>query len=118
MQRELKVWGERWTIRQDSTHRTAYLELLPFRRCSWHRHIQKWNTFVVVYGAVEIRTQEGHIVLKRGECCTIKPGEWHEFRTYEARSAMLEEMYVEYSEDDIERVRLGGTWDPGKDMEL
>ena len=114
MQREAKVWGERWLIRKDSTHANSYLVLKKGYRCSWHRHREKYNLFVVLSGKIGIVVEElkgkQEIILKRGECCTVKPGQWHEFRVYED-SQIIEEMYVEYSEGDIERDVVGGALD-------
>lgn len=112
MQREQKIWGERWLIRQDSTHAVSFLELLPWMRCSWHTHRTKWNKFVVVKGVVAVRTHEGEITMKRGESCVVAPGVLHEFRTLDAHSTMIEEMFVEYDEGDIQRERPGGPIDP------
>lgn len=111
MQREAKIWGERWLIRQDSTHAISYLQLKKGYRCSWHRHTEKYNLFVCLSGKVGILVEElgqrQEIILARGECCTVKPGQWHEFRVYED-SEIFESMYVEYREDDIEREIVGG----------
>ena len=111
MQREAKVWGERWLLRQDSTHATSYLKLKKGYRCSWHSHTEKYNLFFVCSGKVGIVVEElgvrQEIILKAGECCTVKPGQWHEFRVYED-SDMLEIMYVEYNESDIIRQKEGG----------
>ena len=112
MVRTQNVWGERWLIRSDSTHAVSYLELLPWMRCSWHKHQQKWNKFVVIKGVVSVRTHEGEIVMKRGECCTVPPGVPHEFRTFDAHSSMIEEMFVLYDEADIYRENEGGAIGP------
>jgi len=111
MEREAKIWGERWLLRHDSTHATSYLKLKKGYRCSWHHHAEKYNLFFLCYGSVGVVVEElgerQEIMLEPGECCTVKPGQWHEFRVYE-NSAMLEEMYVSYSEDDIMRQKVGG----------
>lgn len=111
MERQAKIWGERWLLRQDSTHATSYLKLKKGYRCSWHSHSEKYNLFFLCSGLVGIVVEElgerQEIMLKPGECCTVKPGQWHEFRVYED-SDMLEEMYVSYSEDDIIRQKEGG----------
>jgi len=107
MRREHKIWGERWIIREDSTHATSYLRLRAGTRCSWHRHGAKYNLFVVLRGRIGIATQYGEVVLTPGEQFVIAPGEWHEFRVYEA-SEMIEEMYVAYDDSDIERRTEGG----------
>jgi len=111
MKREAKVWGERWLIRQDSTHATSYLMLREGYECSWHSHREKYNLFVVLSGCVDIITEQfdrlAVVTLTSGECFTVKPGEKHKFRVVEA-GAMIEEMYVEYNEDDIQRDNVGG----------
>jgi len=108
MERIMKIWGERWLIRQDSTHATSYLKLKAKTRCSWHLHKAKSNIFVVLSGKVGIKTQYGEIILGPGQEFTVAPLEWHEFRVYED-SEMIEEMYCEYDESDIERKELGSS---------
>jgi len=111
MIRESKVWGERWLIRQDSTHATSLLLLKKGYECSWHSHQTKFNLFVVLNGRVEIITEQldgpATISLTKGECFTTRPGEKHKFRVIESGS-MIEEMYVEYNEEDIQRENVGG----------
>jgi quercetin dioxygenase-like cupin family protein len=109
MERIHKVWGERWLVRKDSTHATSYLKLQAGTRCSWHCHQAKYNLFVVLQGRVGIETEYGEIILTPGQEFTTKPGEWHEFRVYED-SEMIEEMYVEYDEGDIQRETVGGSF--------
>lgn len=113
MMRERKCWGERWLVRHDSTHATSFLKLEKGFQCSWHRHQSKYNLFVLIRGKVGIVTEQfGGLqpmtILTPGEVFTTKPGEWHKFVVLED-SEMLEEMYVEYSEADIERKELGGS---------
>ena len=100
MQREAKVWGERWLLRKDSIHAISYLKLKKGYRCSWHHHKEKYNLFFLCYGKVGIVVEElgerQEIILQEGDCCTVKPGQWHEFRVYEY-SAMFEEMFVSYT---------------------
>lgn len=115
MEREHKIWGERWKCRNDSTHESSLLFLKPNTRCSWHGHREKYNLFVVVYGRVGIVTEFGETLLERGESFTVDPGCKHEFRAYKD-SLMFEEMYVEYASGDIQRnmEKLGSTFDPDK----
>lgn len=102
-----KVWGERWLLHVDSTHTTNVLHLLAYTRCSWHYHRTKYNLFTVISGVVGIATDKGEILLRAGEEALVSPGEMHEFRVYED-SVMVEIMYVEYDDDDIERTNIGG----------
>jgi len=106
MERTQKVWGERWLIRQDSTHAVSFLKLRADTRCSWHFHVTKHNLFVVLNGKVGIKTEHGEVILTEGQEFMVEPMVWHEFRVYED-SEMIEEMYVSYDESDIERKELG-----------
>ena len=107
MFRESKMWGERWLIRQDSTHAVSFLKVKKGFRCSWHHHKQKYNLFVVLSGKITIVTETGQVEVLPGQTFTTKPGEWHEFRGTE-NSEMIEEMYVCYDESDIIREKVGG----------
>lgn len=108
MKRERKVWGERWVIHEDSTHTTNLLRLKKGYRCSWHKHRTKWNLFVVVQGRVGIVTVDGETLLGPGEEFTVAPGEMHEFHVHED-GCMIEEMFVLYDDNDIERDNVGGS---------
>lgn len=116
MQRMSKIWGERWLIRKDSTHASSVLFLNPGMECSWHRHQAKHNLFVVLEGKVGVVTGDEErgttteTILTPGQSFTTVPGEWHKFRVYE-KSVMVEEMYVQYEEGDIERRSVGGEFD-------
>ena len=87
------------------------LMLKAGRRCSWHSHRTKWNLFVVLSGLVGVATERGEVLLHEGEEARVPPGEMHEFRVYED-SVMVEVMYVEYDDGDIERESLGGRLSP------
>jgi mannose-6-phosphate isomerase-like protein (cupin superfamily) len=111
MRIEQKVWGERWMVREDSTHTTNILKLKAGYRCSWHRHQCKHNLFALIEGKVMIFMKVGHVMkcvtLSPGDSFTVSPGQWHEFRVLED-GIMVEEMYVQYDDEDIEREKLGG----------
>lgn len=111
MTREQKIWGERWLIRQDSNHAVSYLRVREGYRCSWHVHKAKYNLFVVLRGEFQLLIQEMDKVftidLNPGESFTIKPGQWHEFRGV-TDAEVIEHMYVEYDEGDIQREIVGG----------
>lgn len=120
MKKEQKIWGERWLVYEDSTHSTNILRVLEGYRCSWHRHAVKRNIFVVISGEIGVvvetkdpSTLETYIDEMRlhiGESFTVAPGLWHEFRAYQ-NSVVVEEMFVRYDEEDIERKNVGGTFD-------
>lgn len=111
MKRELKIWGERWLVRKDSTHAVSGLLIKAGYRCSWHVHETKFNIFVVLRGQIRLIISEMGkrvpVVLKAGESFVIKPGQWHEFQGVED-AIVIEEMFVKYDESDITREIVGG----------
>lgn len=111
MERTSKVWGERWLLREDSTHATSVLHLIEGTRCSWHRHRAKFNLFVVISGHIQIVVQEQDekrgIEVLGGQTFTVPPGVYHEFQAL-ADSVVVEEMFVSYDEGDIVRLDSGG----------
>jgi mannose-6-phosphate isomerase-like protein (cupin superfamily) len=67
---------------------------------------------VALSGKIGIVTEElegvkREVILSEGDCFTIPPNRWHEFRIYED-SDVIEEMYVRYDELDIQRDKIGG----------
>ena len=111
MKREAKVWGERWLIRQDSTHAVSYLKIDKGYECSFHSHQEKYNLFVVLSGGIAVIVEQSDhnstVYLTEGQSFTTKPGERHKFVGIDD-SEVIEEMYVEYREDDIQRDNSGG----------
>ena len=113
MNRQHKIWGERWLLHQDSTHNVSYLKIKAGYRCSWHTHQAKANLFVVIRGKFGIHTEHGETVLTEGHCFTVPPGLEHEFKAYED-SEVIEEMFVSYDEADIVRSNIGGVFEEPK----
>lgn len=109
MERTHKTWGDKWNIFCDSTCEVSFLDLRPMQRCSWHRHRTKFNLFFVIQGTIYILTECGEAQINAGQTFTTRPGEWHEFRTKDLPSRIIEVMYVAaYDAEDIERKSLGG----------
>ena len=106
MERFHKIWGERYLLRQDSTHALSFLDLITGTCCSWHKHETKFNFFFLIEGSVSIKTEFGETLLEPGQIFTVEPGTKHQFVVHED-SKLLEEMYVEYAEADIQRETLG-----------
>lgn len=112
-----KTWGLKFNIFKNDLCEISFLELDPNRRCSWHKHKTKYNLFFVLEGEVGIktefkvnggRTETGITKLCTHEFFTTQPGEYHEFQTYDAPAKLIEIMYVQYEENDIERKNIGG----------
>lgn len=111
MRREVKIWGQRWLLREDSTHSLSLLSIKGGYKCSWHSHNNKYNLFAVISGELHLLIDEmgekRRVVVEKGKSFTIKPGQWHQFMAYVDTEA-IEEMYVEYDESDIIRQTKGG----------
>ena len=111
MERTRKTWGEKWEIFTNDLCEVSLLYLEQNRRCSWHRHQTKYNLFFVVEGQLFIKMVDGTQLVKKGQIFTTRPGELHEFQTHDERATIIEVMYVEYKEEDIERIHEGGELD-------
>jgi len=108
MERTHKTWGQKWAIFKNDTCETSVLYLNPGQRCSWHKHQSKYNMFFVVAGDINVKHEWGTTHVAQGQTFTTAPGEWHEFQTINVPATIIEVMYVQYNDDDIERKTLGG----------
>ena len=104
------TWGERTRVFRNDTCLVTYLDLLPGKRCSWHSHKTAFNLFFVVEGKLGVKTGREHTtILKPGQTPFVtQPGLEHEFITYNEPTKVIEVAYVQYDENDIDRVTLGG----------
>ena len=110
-----KVWGETSVLLSTPTVEVHALRILPNAHCSLHRHVGRWNAFVVTKGRVliEVHQEDYNLVdvteAVPGTLTTVRPGLWHRFRT-EAEGAECLEIYYPPSlgASDIERRDVGG----------
>lgn len=81
--------------------------------CSMHKHQYKWNMFYVISGelAIEVEKNDYALVdttlLKEGQWTSVKPNEFHRFRSVTDVEA-LEIYYLEPLTADIVRKNVGG----------
>jgi mannose-6-phosphate isomerase-like protein (cupin superfamily) len=108
MERTRKTWGEKWNIFENDLCEVSVLYLESHQRCSWHKHIAKWNTFFVVEGSLYIKLEDGMAELLQGQIFTTRPGEMHEFQTHYQKAKVIEIMHVWYDSEDIQRETMGG----------
>ena len=109
MERTHGTWGDRTRIFKNSTCLVTTLELEPDQRCSWHYHKESYNQFFVITGCLGVTTDKGYTTkLFPGQAFTVEPGVKHEFSTFGSPTTIVEVAYVEYTEHDIHRERLGG----------
>lgn len=113
MERTHKTWGEKANVFCNDTCEVSVLRLMPNQRCSWHKHQAKYNLFYTLEGEVYIKTEWGISRVKQGEIFTTKPGEYHEFQTYNEPALLIEVMYVQYEAEDIQREKVGGPLNDG-----
>jgi len=108
MERTHKSWGEKWNLFQNDLCEVSILYLQPNERCSWHKHMAKYNQFFVIEGEIFIKTETGIARVGKNQIFTTKPGEYHEFQTHELPATIQEIMFVRYDSEDIQRVTTGG----------
>ena len=108
MERTHKTWGQKWTIFKNDSCEMSLLYLNPKQRCSWHKHKSKFNQFFVVTGDINIKHEWGITHVAQGQCFTTKPGELHEFQSTHVPATIIEVMFVQYDDADIQREKLGG----------
>ncbi|MHC4748381.1 MAG: cupin domain-containing protein [Planctomycetota bacterium] len=108
MERTRKTWGEKSNIFQNNLSEVSVLYLKPWQRCSWHRHLQKYNLFYVLKGKLVLKLEDGESEVLPGQIFTTVPGEYHEFQTRDLDTVIIEVMYVQYDANDIQRDLLGG----------
>lgn len=106
-----KIWGTRRRILLTDNSEIDLLYLKKDSFCSLHRHKQKINKFVVIFGKVKIETEFGQQVLKKNDSFTVKPPQLHRFIAIED-SIMVELAYtpknIKINETDILRISQGG----------
>lgn len=109
-----KVWGSTEPVLTTPLFELHRLNIKPRSRCSMHRHKMKWNGFIVVSGRLFVDVEKHDYPLtdttelKAGETTTIKPGEYHSFRTGTAPCVAYEFYYTAPLSEDIQRKDHGG----------
>jgi mannose-6-phosphate isomerase-like protein (cupin superfamily) len=108
-----KVWGTTECLLDTPLCSIHRLYILPWARCSMHRHAHKWNAFYVISGRLTLDTLDIErsvsvpYDLHASDFRTIEPGRLHQFRTHEAGVRALEIYYVEPLSEDIIRLDVG-----------
>lgn len=107
-----KVWGETCAIMQNPLVEFHRITVNAGSRCSTHKHAHKWNGFYVERGILEIHVKKSEYeltdvtILKAGDFCQVKPGEYHWFVCVESCVA-FEIYWPEVLSDDIQRLDVG-----------
>lgn len=113
MNKQGKVWGNTQRLFMKNNVEIHRIETNAGGFCSKHQHKHKYNAFYVESGEIEIEVWKNDYdlidktIVKTGEMTTVKPGEFHRFRSVKD-SVVLEIYWVELLADDIERENVGG----------
>jgi len=98
-----KVWGsELWIVNNDK-YCCKYLYLNKGAVSSYHRHLQKTETFLCTKGNVSL-TIEGkkYNLDPLAEPITIEPNEYHKFEGLE--NSVILEVSTHHDDSDVERL--------------
>lgn len=109
---QAKVWGSTQLL---FAHHGVECHQIRFQagyRSSKHRHMQKWNRFVVLSGNLSVVIFRSgdireHTTISKGQVTDVPPGVWHQFEVLEDGEA-LEFYWVVLEANDIERLNSGG----------
>lgn len=110
-----KIWGKTTTYIKTPLFELHRIEVTPNSYCSLHKHVNKINTFVVISGIlfIDVHKNDYDLVdtteLHELGVLTVKPGEFHQFRTGSIGAEALELYYNDpLSDADIIRKTSGG----------
>ena len=108
-----KVWGQTQELLNTPLIEVHHILINEGFVCSMHKHEFKWNMFYVIKGelAIEVQKNDYDLLdvtpLSAGEWCSVKPNEFHRFRSITDVEA-LEIYYLEPLTADIVRQNVGG----------
>lgn len=109
-----KVWGTTQLIFANGAVELHRIEVKPNMRCSMHKHEYKFNGFFVESGELDIIVDKKDYPLvdvtslKAGQFTTVKPGEFHQFRSGNEPVVAYELYYAHFDHNDIVRKDHGG----------
>lgn len=109
-----KVWGQTEELLRTPLIEVHRIHINPHMQCSMHKHNQKWNMFYVIDGelAIDVEKNDYDLVdtttLGAGEWTSVRPGEYHRFRSLTVPVVALEIYYLEPLFTDIVRKDVGG----------
>lgn len=110
-----KIWGQTEPVLKTPILEIHKLTILPNSYCSLHKHEFKWNCFIVISGQLVIEVKKNNYdltdktTINAGETTTVRPGEFHRFKTTEQGCTVFEIYYLEPLSEDIVRADVGGT---------
>ena len=109
--KQAKIWGMTRNIWDGKNVEINGIEVISGGYCSKHKHIHKYNLFLVINGELDIEVWRPGIVertvLKQWDSTIVEPGLYHRFST-NVDTIALEIYWVDLLENDIEREDQGG----------
>jgi mannose-6-phosphate isomerase-like protein (cupin superfamily) len=108
-----KVWGSTEVLLRTPLLEVHRLTIAPNAECSNHQHQFKWNAFFVMSGRLSIVVEKKDYALTDvtelgpGEFTTVRPGEYHRFRSGAEPVQAIEIYYPETLSEDIVRKDCG-----------
>ncbi len=108
-----KAWGKTSKIVSNPAFELHRILVKKGGKCSRHRHLTKFNGFLILSGllAINVWKDDQNLVdrtlLGPGEYTEVKPPEYHQFEALEDSEA-LEIYWSQFDPNDIERDLEGG----------
>lgn len=108
-----KKWGTTEVVLASPLFEIHRLRIKPYATCSFHQHRYKWNSFLVTKGELFIDVEKNDYKLTDvthlcpDDFTTVKPTEWHRFRTERSACTAYEMYYCEPLSADIIRRSVG-----------
>ena len=112
-----KLWGQTQLVFCYNGIECHNLVIVKNGFCSIHKHVNKWNRFLIVTGTLEVaqwgtdeestNSRSDITVLKPGEICDVPPGVYHQFTATED-SCVIEMYWTVLDGEDISRLTKGG----------
>lgn len=109
-----KVWGSTKLLLSTPFIEVHELWIKPHSFCSVHMHQHKWNAFYSFNGTLNIHVfkndykLEDITTINTGDIATVRPGEYHFFKSGDMPVQALEIYYPEGLSEDIIRKTVGG----------
>lgn len=111
---EEKSWGTTEPLLVSPTIEVHRIKVKPHSWCSVHKHMSKWNAFVVIDGEliVQLTQKNGYKNhhLKKADFLNVAPEVVHQFRTFDEPCVAYEIYFPKaLGEEDIVRITQGGS---------
>lgn len=111
---EDKAWGTTEPLLVLPTIEIHRIKVKPHSWCSVHKHVSKWNAFVVVEGELHVQLVQKNVRenyhLKKADFLNVAPEVVHQFRTFDEPCVAYEIYFPKaLGKEDIVRFIQGGS---------